>query len=75
MTDEIWTNTLYKQADVRTEYYITRYKKDKRFREGYNYRTFEFVSEAYSLFSEAQKNIPKDDKYVYAIESVTKYIK
>lgn len=73
INQSMWNNPMPIKNNIRTTYCVIRYKKDKRFNCGYNYRTFAYVTDDYDSFEDAKKHMPNDKRYVYAVERTTKY--
>ena len=60
---------------TKTEYAIFRFRKDLRFSNGINPRTFEYVGGFYDTEEEAKELLnSKDNNYAYGIERITKYV-
>lgn len=55
------------------EYIAFRYRKDLRFRNGFNTLTFEYVGGFCQSESEAKQFVDNDSNYIYGIERITKY--
>ena len=73
--DNVFDNVLFKTRNTTTEYIAFRYRKDLRFTNGINPRTFEYVGEFHTSESKARESIPsKDNNYVYGVERITKYV-
>lgn len=57
-----------------TEYLIFRVKKDKRFKKGYDPRTFHYIDEADTATAAEEKaKSHKEERYAIGIETITRY--
>lgn len=58
-----------------SKFAVFRYKRDKRFMQGYNPRSFKYVSTFYDSYWEAHKDCSsrQGSEFIYGIETITRY--
>lgn len=58
-----------------SKFAVFRYKRDKRFMQGYNPRSFKYVSTFYDSYWEAHMDCSsrQGSEYIYGIETITRY--